>query len=133
MLITASHDKSIKLYQFPIFWPSEIIRKSRNKNKITLIEGSSSTISHSTTLANEHSKDKPEAVDEKPLEEDNKIVPVFEHFKQENTLEDENGKNVLENLDDHKMQITKKKKNLRELYDDEKNCLDLDGWDTIHE
>ena len=31
MLLTASHDKSIKLYQFPAIWPSEMISKSKNK------------------------------------------------------------------------------------------------------
>lgn len=133
MLITASHDKSIKLFQFPIFWPSEIIRKSRNKNKITLIEGSSSAISHTTNLANELSKEEPEAVDEKSIEEDHKIVQVFENFKQENTLDDENGTKILEDLDAHRMQIMKKKKDLRQLNVDEKICLDLDGWDTNHE
>ena len=37
MLITASLDKSVKMHQFPIFWPSEMIRKSSQKNKVHLI------------------------------------------------------------------------------------------------
>ena len=31
MLLTASHDKSIKLYQFPAIWPSEMISKTKSK------------------------------------------------------------------------------------------------------
>ena len=33
MLLSASMDKSVKLYQFPIFWPGEMIRKSAKKIK----------------------------------------------------------------------------------------------------
>jgi hypothetical protein len=36
MLISSSLDSSVKMYQFPIFWPAEMIRK--NKNKQHLIE-----------------------------------------------------------------------------------------------
>jgi hypothetical protein len=36
MLLTSSHDSSVKLYQFPIFWPAEMIRK--NKTKQTIID-----------------------------------------------------------------------------------------------
>jgi hypothetical protein len=43
MLLTVSLDKSIKLHQFPIFWPSEMLRKSSHKNKVHLIEPSEKT------------------------------------------------------------------------------------------
>ena len=36
MLLSISQDKSIKLHQFPIFWPSEIIRKQKSKNQKSL-------------------------------------------------------------------------------------------------
>jgi hypothetical protein len=36
MLLTSSYDNSVKMYQFPIFWPAEMIRK--NKNAKTLLE-----------------------------------------------------------------------------------------------
>lgn len=37
MILTTSMDKSIKLYQFPMYWPCEMIRKSiRNKNILKL-------------------------------------------------------------------------------------------------
>jgi hypothetical protein len=35
MILSGSHDKSVKLYQVPIMWPSEMIQKS--KSKTTLI------------------------------------------------------------------------------------------------
>ena len=39
MLLSASLDKSIKLNQFPMFWPCEMIRKSiKNKNIIKSVE-----------------------------------------------------------------------------------------------
>jgi hypothetical protein len=34
MILTASHDKSVKLYQFPILWPSEMIQKSKSKSTL---------------------------------------------------------------------------------------------------
>jgi hypothetical protein len=33
ILLTASLDKSIKMYQFPIYWPAEMMRKKPNKKK----------------------------------------------------------------------------------------------------
>ncbi len=34
MILTASHDQSVKLYQFPIMWPSEMIQKSKSKTSL---------------------------------------------------------------------------------------------------
>ena len=36
-LISVSHDKSIKIYQFPVKWPAEFIRKNKDINNINII------------------------------------------------------------------------------------------------
>ena len=37
MIITASHDKSIKVYQFPIKWPAEFLRINKQINDLSII------------------------------------------------------------------------------------------------
>ena len=113
MLVTASQDKSIKLFQFPIFWPSEIIRRSTRKNKISLIA--------SKMDDNKENSD----------EEKEKFAEIRNKFGDENeqTLD---GKEKEENNAHYKNEkIMEKKKELKKLNDEEINCFDLDGWDTI--
>ena len=38
MIITASHDKTIKLYQFPLKWPAEFLRKNKQVNDLSIIK-----------------------------------------------------------------------------------------------
>lgn len=103
MLLTLSQDKSIKLFQFPIFWPSEMLRKSKYKNKISLIKGEydidsterTSSVFCPSRLSNEGDQTEHSELMESDIQ---KIYPV------------------LKNLDD----LTEK----------EINCEDLDGWDN---
>ena len=37
MLISTSHDKSIKVYQFPIKWPAEFLRINKHVNKLSIV------------------------------------------------------------------------------------------------
>jgi hypothetical protein len=48
MLLTSSYDASVKLYQFPIFWPAEMIRK--NKATGTVLQGERETNKEDTTI-----------------------------------------------------------------------------------
>ena len=38
LLITASHDKTIKLYQFPLKWPAEFLRINKQINDLSIIK-----------------------------------------------------------------------------------------------
>ena len=38
MIICASHDKSIKVYQFPIKWPAEFLRINKQINDLSIIK-----------------------------------------------------------------------------------------------
>lgn len=76
MLLTVSLDKSIKLHQFPIFWPSEMLRKSSHKNKIHLIiptEKGIETNENVATIESDLNVDKMNEVDNK-LEETRELT-----------------------------------------------------------
>lgn len=127
MLISVSHDKSVKLYQFPIFWPSEIIRGSRNKNKISLIEGKDDVNKEDDEeiKRNEAAVGK-ENVDALVITRSDNDIEIREKYRVENKTEiDKN-----ENEEEKYSLIQEKKKNLRKLNEEEIYCFDLDGWDT---
>ena len=104
MLLTVSTDKSIRLHQFPIFWPSEMIRKSSMKNKIHLI-----------------TEEGKEAVKDDLIEETREGLLKEEDLEIQNTKE-EGLKSKLDLLLQN--QINKDLTNV------EINCGDLDGWDA---
>jgi hypothetical protein len=111
LLITASHDKSIKMYQFPIFWPSEIIRKYKNKNKVTIIK--------------EKEKILPPSDDTNTITDNN----THSELEKENTIITEESLPIEEKP--AKILIKREMENLPDLTEREINCLDLDGWDSV--
>ena len=113
MLVTTSQDKSIKLFQFPIFWPSEIIRRSTLKNKISLITSKS------------------EILKENHNEEKENCAEIKNKFRDENDQSVESTEIEESYSHDKNEVVLEKKKELKKLNNEEIDCFDLDGWDTV--
>jgi len=147
ILITASLDKGIKMWQLPLSWPSELVRRYKQKNERRILLNS---IHAQNKISREENED------EKLEEEKNE--KIFETFEMKNLDEKENNneldkennnnnegenRNRLDqefDLDKNKPDkitddedddflIGQKLKKMIELTEREKNCEDLHGWD----
>lgn len=137
MLITASHDKGIKIFQLPLYWPSELVRKYKSKNNKKILLANTNYKNEEKDSNNEFEKSS-----EKLENEENPFVEKTENIiNQEANKKNENIKNkedANENKEDANIEATEDDDFLilksvaklkHELSEHEKNCEDLHGWD----
>lgn len=115
--MTSSLDKSIRIYQLPIFWPSEIIRRSKNKNSKNLIQENTSNY-HSTPTQQTEENNLENSDNE--LEENVIHQPIIT-ANNDLIFNDEDIADVARRFN---------KANLPELLEKQVWCEDLDGWDN---
>lgn len=144
ILLTGSYDKSIKLFQLPLYWPSELIRKYKSKN-------SKKILFNTRQIEEEENLSKPEAnemTEQKEYYQKNKnsaeMNTLNKHMADENKIKCENNLNEAENPSGNSMKDDSKAENVEdddylisksiaklkyELSEREKICEDLHGWD----
>ena len=144
IIITASHDKTIKLYQFPLKWPAEFLRINKQMNDLSIIKEIKSEtknayneLYYNTSFFNyydeKNKKDKDEQKEnnENDFNANNQIVKDFWKLKEKN----ENKKDEIssENEDDDECE---EDENSNIVYDKPEKyekydiifCDDLNGW-----
>ena len=144
IIITASHDKTIKLYQFPLKWPAEFLRINKQMNDLSIIKEIKSEtknayneLYYNTSIFNyydeKNKKDKDEQKEnnENDFNVNNQIVKDFWKLKEKN----ENKKDEIssENEDDDECE---EDENSNIVYDKPEKyekmdiifCDDLNGW-----
>ena len=144
IIITASHDKTIKLYQFPLKWPAEFLRINKQMNDLSIIKEIKSEtknayneLYYNTSIFNyydeKNKKDKDEQKEnnENDFNANNQIVKDFWKLKEKN----ENKKDEIssENEDDDECE---EDENSNIVYDKPEKyekydiifCDDLNGW-----
>jgi len=147
ILITGSYDKGIKVFQLPIYWPSELVRKYKSKNNKKIL------------LSNAHIKSDKEAIEyfekaqEKLEAEETRMQnkSPFNHEENERNLDNQENKNDKSKVENNEKSIDKEENkgesNIDTIEDDdflilksvaklkhglsdrEKVCEDLHGWD----
>ena len=144
IIITASHDKTIKLYQFPLKWPAEFLRINKQMNDLSIIKEIKSEtknayneLYYNTSIFNyydeKNKKDKDEQKEnnENDFNVNNQIVKDFWKLKEKN----ENKKDEIssENEDEDEYE---EDENSNIVYDKPEKyekmdiifCDDLNGW-----
>ena len=144
IIITASHDKTIKLYQFPLKWPAEFLRINKQMNDLSIIKEIKSEtknayneLYYNTSFFNyydeKNKKDKDEQKEnnENDFNANNQIVKDFWKLKEKN----ENKKDEIssENEDEDEFE---EDENSNIVYDKPEKyekmdiifCDDLNGW-----
>ena len=144
IIITASHDKTIKLYQFPLKWPAEFLRINKQMNDLSIIKEIKSEtknayneLYYNTSIFNyydeKNKKDKDEQKEnnENDFNVNNQIVKDFWKLKEKN----ENKKDEIssENEDEDEFE---EDENSNIVYDKPEKyekmdiifCDDLNGW-----
>ena len=144
IIITASHDKTIKLYQFPLKWPAEFLRINKQMNDLSIIKEIKSEtknayneLYYNTSIFNyydeKNKKDKDEQKEnnENDFNANNQIVKDFWKLKEKN----ENKKDEIssENEDEDEFE---EDENSNIVYDKPEKyekmdiifCDDLNGW-----
>ena len=144
IIITASHDKTIKLYQFPLKWPAEFLRINKQMNDLSIIKEIKSVtknayneLYYNTSIFNyydeKNKKDKDEQKEnnENDFNVNNQIVKDFWKLKEKN----ENKKDEIssENEDEDEFE---EDENSNIVYDKPEKyekmdiifCDDLNGW-----
>ena len=144
IIITASHDKTIKLYQFPLKWPAEFLRINKQMNDLSIIKEIKSEtknayneLYYNTSIFNyydeKNKKDKDEQKEnnENDFNVNNQIVKDFWKLKEKN----ENKKHEIssENEDEDEFE---EDENSNIVYDKPEKyekmdiifCDDLNGW-----
>ena len=144
IIITASHDKTIKLYQFPLKWPAEFLRINKQMNDLSIIKEIKSEtknayneLYYNTSILNyydeKNKKDKDEQKEnnENDFNVNNQIVKDFWKLKEKN----ENKKDEIssENEDEDEFE---EDENSNIVYDKPEKyekmdiifCDDLNGW-----
>lgn len=152
ILLSASLDKGIKMWQLPLSWPSELVRKYKQKNERKIL------------LKNYDALRDINKENEILIQEGKKEEKIFENFEMKNLDENGQDKNTLKNkenvavyserenpndkgndsnllnesdlikkeydlIEDDDFIIGQKLKKMNELTEKEKNCEDLHGWD----
>ena len=144
IIITASHDKTIKLYQFPLKWPAEFLRINKQMNDLSIIKEIKSEtknayneLYYNTSIFNyydeKNKKDKDEQKEnnENDFNANNQIVKDFWKLKEKN--ENKKDENSSENEDEDEYE---EDENSNIIYDKPEKyekidiifCDDLNGW-----
>ena len=144
IIITASHDKTIKLYQFPLKWPAEFLRINKQMNDLSIIKEIKSEtknayneLYYNTSFFNyydeKNKKDKDEQKEnnENDFNANNQIVKDFWKLKEKN--ENKKDENSSENEDEDECE---EDENSNIVYDKPEKyekidiifCEDLNGW-----
>jgi len=144
IIITASHDKTIKLYQFPLKWPAEFLRINKQMNDLSIIKEIKSEtknayneLYYNTSIFNyydeKNKKDKDEQKEnnENDFNANNQIVKDFWKLKEKN--ENKKDENSSENEDEDECE---EDENSNIVYDKPEKyekidiifCEDLNGW-----
>ena len=144
IIITASHDKTIKLYQFPLKWPAEFLRINKQMNDLSIIKEIKSEtknayneLYYNTSIFNyydeKNKKDKDEQKEnnENDFNANNQIVKDFWKLKEKN--ENKKDENSSENEDEDEYE---EDENSNIIYDKPEKyekidiifCEDLNGW-----
>ena len=144
IIITASHDKTIKLYQFPLKWPAEFLRINKQMNDLSIIKEIKSEtknayneLYYNTSIFNyydeKNKKDKDEQKEnnENDFNVNNQIVKDFWKLKEKN--ENKKDENSSENEDEDECE---EDENSNIVYDKPEKyekydiifCDDLNGW-----
>ena len=144
IIITASHDKTIKLYQFPLKWPAEFLRINKQMNDLSIIKEIKSEtknayneLYYNTSIFNyydeKNKKDKDEQKEnnENDFNANNQIVKDFWKLKEKN--ENKKDENSSENEDEDECE---EDENSNIVYDKPEKyekmdiifCDDLNGW-----
>ena len=144
IIITASHDKTIKLYQFPLKWPAEFLRINKQMNDLSIIKEIKSETKNAYNELyyntsnfnyydekNKKDKDEQKENNENDFNANNQIVKDFWKLKEKN----ENKKDEIssENEDDDECE---EDENSNIVYDKPEKyekmdiifCDDLNGW-----
>ena len=142
IIITASHDKTIKLYQFPLKWPAEFLRINKQMNDLSIIKEIKSEtknayneLYYNTSFFNyydeKNKKDKDEQKEnnENDFNVNNQIVKDFWKLKEKN----ENKKDEISSENEDEFE---EDENSNIVYDKPEKyekidiifCEDLNGW-----
>ena len=146
LIITGSHDKTIKIYQFPLQWPAEFLRINKQINSLSIIKeintetkNAFNDLYYNTSIFSYYDdKDKKIKEDKNNNDENdfisnNQIVNDFWKLKEKN----ENKKNEnYDNSSDNEDEEFEEKENSNVVYDRPEKyekfdiifCDDLDGW-----
>ena len=144
IIITASHDKTIKLYQFPLKWPAEFLRINKQMNDLSIIKEIKSEtknayneLYYNTSFfnyydeKNKKEKDEQKENNENDFNANNQIVKDFWKLKEKN--ENKKDENSSENEDEDECE---EDENSNIVYDKPEKyekidiifCEDLNGW-----
>ena len=147
IIITASHDKTIKIYQFPFKWPAEFLRINKQMNDLSIIKEIKSEtknafneLYYNTSIfsyydeKNKKNKGDKKEDDENDFNSNNQIVNDFWKLKEKNKNKknEENYDNSSENEDEE----YEENENSNVVYDKPEKyekydiifCDDLNGW-----
>ena len=147
IIITASHDKTIKIYQFPFKWPAEFLRINKQMNDLSIIKEIKSEtknafneLYYNTSIfsyfdeKNKKNKGDKKENDENDFNSNNQIVNDFWKLKEKNKNKknEENYDNSSENEDEE----FEENENSNMVYDKPEKyekydiifCDDLNGW-----
>ena len=147
IIITASHDKTIKIYQFPFKWPAEFLRINKQMNDLSIIKEIKSEtknafneLYYNTSIfsyfdeKNKKNKGDKKENDENDFNSNNQIVNDFWKLKEKNKNKknEENYDNSSDNEDEEfeeneKSNVVYDKPEKYEKYDII-FCDDLNGW-----
>ena len=150
ILITGSHDKGIKVFQLPLYWPSELVRKYKSKNNKKILI-SNLTTAHQEKEENQNFEKALEKLEDEEMRTENKSpfgeekIESNNNYKSEgekeneeanntndnnNNMEENKGESNFDTTEDDDFLILKSVAKLKhELSEREKFCEDLHGWD----
>lgn len=154
ILITGSHDRGIKVFQLPLYWPSELVRKYKSKNDKKLLLSNVNTAEENedfekslekledeeTRMQNKNPFGKEESElnsnNDNDKNKDNQHKSRLEENENDNDKgnndykEEPKGESNFDTTEDDDFLILKSVAKLKQgLSEKEKNCEDLHGWD----
>lgn len=149
-MITGSHDKGIKVFQLPLYWPSELVRKYKSKNNKKLLLAKSSNAENQEKDETEDFEKALEKLENEETaiknkspfgkEEENEKIEINNNNEKTNKAngekesqdhkEENKGESNMDTTEDDDFLILKSVAKLKQgLSDRERNCEDLHGWD----
>lgn len=116
-------DKTVKMFQLPLTWPSELIRKYKSKNNKRILL---SNVDNRDEYID--STDFEKALDN--LDKDEKMFEKDENNKDNNEINLNSKDEKHQTIEDEDFLISKSLAKIRcDITEKEKSCEDLHGWD----
>ena len=147
IIITASHDKTIKIYQFPFKWPAEFLRINKQMNDLSIIKEIKSEtknafneLYYNTSIfsyfdeKNKKNKGDKKENDENDFNSNNQIVNDFWKLKEKN--KNKKNEEIYDNSSENEDEEFEENENSNVVYDKPEKyekydiifCDDLNGW-----